>query len=86
MDVFVTIIRDNHMIIDCYHNLYKALYRIPAQKQEQVKVSSGYFDSFGHVLTQTKMEQLCRFFRKLLESIDNKNELMAIRDYIFQHM
>ncbi|CDH55901.1 predicted protein [Lichtheimia corymbifera JMRC:FSU:9682] len=69
MDIFVAIIRDNHMIVDCYHNLYKALYRIPAQKREQVK-----------------LEQLCRFFRKLLESVDSKNELMAIRNYIFQHM
>lgn len=44
MDIFVAIIRDNHMIVDCYHNLYKALYRIPAQKREQVKVSSGDLD------------------------------------------
>lgn len=69
VDVFVKIIRDNHMIIDCYHNLYKALYRIPTQKQEPLK-----------------MEQLCHFFRKLLESVEDKNELITIRNYIFQHM
>ncbi|KAI7883863.1 hypothetical protein K492DRAFT_235089 [Lichtheimia hyalospora FSU 10163] len=69
MDIFVKIIRDNHMIIDCYHNLYKALYRIPAQKQDE-----------------RKMEQQCRFFRQLLESVESKNELMTIRNYIFEHM
>lgn len=54
VDVFVKIIRDNHMIIDCYHNLYKALYRIPTQKQEPLKVSHWYMQVFWMLININK--------------------------------